>query len=74
MRRRAKKLIGTTLLIVLVPLYALIVAAVAGTRITEQSTIVQVAFYAFFGLAWILPAGAIIKWMADPRTAGPTQR
>ncbi len=67
MGRRARKLIGTALLVVLVPIYALIVAAVAGGSISDQGTLIQVVFYAFFGLAWIVPAGVIIKWMADPR-------
>ncbi len=67
MGRRPKKLIGTTLLVFMVPLYALIVAASASSRLAEASTFVQIAFFGFFGLAWIVPAGAIIRWMAGPR-------
>ena len=68
MGRRPKKLIGTALLVLMVPFYALVVAALASSRLAETSQFVQIAFFAFFGLAWIVPAGAIIRWMAGPRS------
>ena len=69
MNRRLKKLIGTVLLVVLVPLYALLVVSVGTARMQGTSTLTQLAFFAFFGLVWIFPAGLIIKWMATPKAA-----
>ena len=68
---RSKKLIGTMLLVFMVPLYGLFVAVIASARMAEASTFAQVTFFAFFGLVWIFPAGAIIRWMAytKPRSA-----
>jgi hypothetical protein len=73
MNRRLKKLIGTALLVGLVPIYALLVASVGTARLSGTSTITQLAFFAFFGLVWIFPAGLIIKWMATPG-AGQSDR
>lgn len=68
MPQLARKLVGTALLVLFVPLYALVIAAVAASgRVNEAAMLAQLAFYAFFGLAWIVPAGVIIKWMAPPR-------
>ncbi len=49
MGRRPKKLIGTALLVFMVPFYALVVAALASSRLAETSQFVQIAFFAFFG-------------------------
>ena len=67
MNRRLKKIIGTALLVLLVPFYALAVVGFAGARLPGTSTLTQLAFFAFFGLIWIVPAGAVIKWMATPK-------
>ena len=63
MPRRARKIFGTALLIVLVPLYALVIAAAGGGRMTDKPVPLQVLFFGFFGLAWVLPAGLILRWM-----------
>jgi len=71
MPQLARKLVGTALLVLFVPTYALIVAAfAAGGRVNEATVLIQIVFYAFFGLIWILPAGLIIRWMAPPRLRG----
>lgn len=68
MPQLARKLVGTALLVLFVPLYALVIAAFAsGGRINEATMLIQIVFFAFFGLVWILPAGLIIRWMAPPR-------
>lgn len=61
-----RKVIATALLVTFVPLYALTVMALAGGHLQHAGVIVQTAFYAFTGLAWTVPAGAIIWWMQRP--------
>ena len=67
MSQRIRKIVGTALLVMFVPLYALVVAAAGGSRIDGAPVAVQLVFYAFFGLAWIVPAGLIIRWMIPRR-------
>lgn len=67
---RLKKLIGTVLLVALVILYALIASAVAVARLGDSSAWVHLAFFAVSGLLWVLPAMAIISWMARPGKSG----
>lgn len=64
---RLKKLIGTIAIVVLVILYALIATSVASAYLGQSSGWVHLAYFALSGLLWILPAMAIIKWMAGPR-------
>ena len=63
---RLRKFIGTILLIVLVVLYALIATTVASARLAESSWVVHLAYFAISGVVWIVPAMALIKWMAGP--------
>lgn len=60
---RVKKLIGMTALVVLVPLYALIVMFVGQLKMADAGPLLQLAFFAFFGLIWVVPAGLLIRWM-----------
>jgi len=63
MTTRVRKLIGTILLLAMVAVYALIATAVAGVVLPESSKLAELAFYAMAGLAWVLPAGLLIRWM-----------
>jgi hypothetical protein len=65
----ARKVIATALLVVFVPLYALFIMALAGGHLRESGIIIQTAFFAVTGLAWTIPAGAIIWWMSRPDKA-----
>ena len=67
MHPRTRKLIGSVALIVFVGLYMALAMEATTVLFNGQSPLVQGAGYAFAGLIWILPAGAIISWMA--RTA-----
>jgi NhaP-type Na+/H+ or K+/H+ antiporter len=63
----ARKLIGAVALIAFVVLYALIASALAQSRpLQEASPLWRTLGYAALGLAWILPAGALIRWMERP--------
>jgi hypothetical protein len=66
MRVRTRKLIGTVVLLVFLAGYALVVASVASGRITSAPPLTQLAFFLVGGLAWVLPAGLLIRWMQRP--------
>lgn len=66
MPRRLKSLIGTVLLIILVIVYAVVATMVAVAQLAESGPVVHLAYFFFSGLLWVLPAMAIIKWMATP--------
>jgi uncharacterized membrane protein len=73
MRQRTRKLIGTALLLVFIPLYALFIMAIAGVVLPGSSTFAQTAFFFVTGLVWVLPAGAVITWMLRPTSGHPPQ-
>ena len=67
MSARSRKLIGAVALIAFVIVYALIAGALAESRpLQEAATVWRVIGYAVLGLAWTLPAGALIWWMERP--------
>ena len=63
MRMRTRKLIGTFALLALVIVYSLAAMMVAIALQVNASKIVEVIYYVVAGLAWVIPAGAIIWWM-----------
>ncbi|GLK81034.1 MULTISPECIES: DUF2842 domain-containing protein [Methylopila] len=63
---RIKKLIGTVALVIGVSLYALIVMFVGQLKLAGAHPAAQLAFFAFFGLIWVIPAGLLIRWMERP--------
>ena len=70
MTPRIRKLIGTVLLLIVLAIYALAVMLVASVLVTDGNKVIEMIFYAIAGLAWVLPAGYLIKWMyASPRGA-----
>lgn len=60
---RVKKLIGMVALVVGVTLYALIVMFIGQLKLANAHPATQLAFFAFFGLIWVIPAGLLIRWM-----------
>lgn len=70
MRARTRKLVGTVLLLVVLIIYALLVMLLATAVLPAGGKIVELIFYAIAGVAWVLPAGVLIKWMyAAPQEA-----
>lgn len=63
MGARARKLVGTILLLVVLIIYALAVMLAAAAVLPAGGKIVELIFYAVAGAAWVLPAGYLIKWM-----------
>jgi uncharacterized membrane protein len=66
MRVRTRKLIGTVILLVFLAAYTLAVASIASGRITTAPPLTQLTFFLVGGLAWVLPAGLLIRWMQRP--------
>ncbi len=70
MTPRIRKLVGTVLLLIVLAIYSLAVMLVASVLVTNGNKVIEMTFYAIAGLAWVLPAGYLIKWMyASPRNA-----
>lgn len=64
---RLRKLIGTIVLVIFVSVYALTAMTVAAAKLPGTSRLTQLVFYAVAGLAWVIPAAALIAWMQKPR-------
>jgi hypothetical protein len=64
---RLRKLIGSIILVTFVIIYALTVMTIAAVKLPGTSALAQLAFYLVTGLAWVIPAGALIYWMQRPR-------
>lgn len=63
---RLRKLIGLVAMLVLIVFYALLVMTVAVTTSVPDNKWIEFFFYLITGIAWVLPAGAIIYWMQRP--------
>ena len=66
MRPRSRKLLGTIVLLLLLAVYATFAAIIGSGRIARAPQWVQFAFYLTTGLAWVIPAGLLIRWMQRP--------
>jgi uncharacterized protein DUF2842 len=66
---RLRKLIGAVALIALVAIWALVAMAVAQFPVIKANGVVEALYYVVAGLAWVLPAMPLIRWMgkADDR-------
>jgi hypothetical protein len=63
-----KKLIGTIVILVWVPIYALLAMRIAVSVLPGANPIVELLYYAIAGTAWIVPIGLMIPWMTrEPR-------
>ncbi|WP_150523496.1 DUF2842 domain-containing protein [Roseibium sediminis] len=58
-----RKFIGMVLLVVFVISYAFIAMVVGDMTLQTADGWVVFAYFAVAGLAWVIPAGAIIWWM-----------
>jgi hypothetical protein len=66
MHVRTRKLIGAVVLLLFLLVYAGTVASIGAGRITEASPLFQLLYFVVAGLAWVLPAGLLLRWMARP--------
>lgn len=64
MTPRQRKLAGTVILLIFLTVYALIALAVAIVlQVHQANKLVELAFYAIAGLAWVIPAAFLVTWM-----------
>ena len=63
---RTRKFIGAIALLVLITVYSFAAMMVAIALQVNASKWVEVIYYVAAGLAWTIPAGAIIWWMQQP--------
>jgi uncharacterized protein DUF2842 len=66
MHSRTRKLIGTIVLLLCLAVYATVAAVIGAGRIAQAPQWVQFAFFLTAGLAWVIPAGLLIRWMQRP--------
>jgi peptidoglycan/LPS O-acetylase OafA/YrhL len=66
MTMRTRKLIGTVVLMLFLAAYALVAMLVAVALQVQASKMAELIYYIVAGLAWTVPAGAVIWWMQRP--------
>jgi hypothetical protein len=71
MRQRVRKLVGTIVLVVFIVFYALTAMTIASAKVPGMSGWAQLVFFVVAGLAWVIPAGALVSWMQRPDRAAP---
>jgi len=62
---RIKTLIGTLLILVWLFFYTLFAMRLAVAILPGAGWVAELAYYAFAGLAWIIPPAFLIQWMAS---------
>lgn len=63
-----KKLIGTVVILIWVPIYALLAMRIAVSVLPGANPVIELLYYAIAGTAWIIPIGLMIPWMTrEPR-------
>jgi hypothetical protein len=70
MPERLRKLVGSILLVLFVIVYAMTAMTIAAAKLPGTSALTQLVYFAVAGLAWIVPAAALIAWMVKPRQNG----
>jgi hypothetical protein len=66
---RLRKFIGAILLITLVVSWALVAMALAQAPAIKANGLIEVIYYVVAGLAWVLPALPLVRWMSRPDAA-----
>lgn len=66
MTSRTRKLAGSFALVLFVTVYMALAMEVTAILLGDKPDLIKGLGYAFAGLIWIIPAGAIISWMAKP--------
>jgi hypothetical protein len=63
---RLRKLIGAVALILLVTSWALLAMVLAQFPVVKANGVIEVVYYVVAGLAWVLPAMPLVRWMSRP--------
>ena len=64
-------LVGTVALLVFLGVYALLAMMLAIMLQVSGSKVVELVFYFVGGLAWVVPAGWLVRWMQKPDVQAP---
>jgi hypothetical protein len=68
MSPRIKKLIGTLIMLIWLPVYALIAMGVGVHVLPHAYWLVTLLYYMLAGTLWIIPVGLMLPWMyREPR-------
>jgi hypothetical protein len=67
---RTRKFIGAVILAVFLVAYSIVAMAFGASQIVDESDMAQVIYFFVAGLAWIIPAGLLIRWMQRPDPTG----
>jgi hypothetical protein len=68
MSPRIKKLIGTLVMLIWLPVYALLAMGVGVHILPHAHWLVTLLYYALAGTLWIIPVGLMLPWMyREPR-------
>ena len=68
---RLRKLIGGIALIALVVGWSLLAMALAQLPVIKANAVVEATYYVLAGLAWLLLAMPLVKWMVLDKRADP---
>jgi hypothetical protein len=68
---RLRKLIGGIVLIALIVGWALLAMALAQLPVIKANAIVEAIYYVVAGLAWLLFAMPLVRWMVLDKRANP---
>lgn len=71
MNIRTRKLVGTVALLVFLAVYALLAMMLAVVLQVSDSKLVELMFYIVGGMAWVLPAAWLVRWMQKPDVTSP---
>ena len=68
----ARALIGIALILLMIVVWAALVASLA-PFVGSWPVIVQAAFYLIMGIAWIIPLKPLVRWVQTGRFRTPSQ-
>ena len=60
---RVKKLIGTIVTLIWLPIYAIVAMALGIHILPRANWLVEFLYYAVAGTLWIVPIGLMLPWM-----------
>ena len=66
MKQRARKFIGTLVLLALLAVWALLAMVLAQAPTIAGSRLAQLIYYVVVGMGWVLPAMPLVSWMSRP--------
>lgn len=66
MNVRTRKFVGTIALLVFLAVYAIVAMAFGASRFVGSSSLAEGLYFLIAGLAWVFPAGLLVRWMQRP--------